>query len=61
MVNNSLFGVVGFFGLMFSIFMIIKLIGVINWSLWWDTPPTPTVMPAHQPMVFEDEHECKLK
>jgi hypothetical protein len=30
---------VGFFGLMFLIFMTLKLIGIINWSWWWVTAP----------------------
>ncbi len=39
MANNSSSGGVGFFGLMFLIFMTLKLIGVINWSWWWVTSP----------------------
>jgi hypothetical protein len=39
MANNNSSGGVGFFGLMFLIFMTLKLIGVINWSWWWVTSP----------------------
>ena len=30
---------VGFFGLMFLIFMTLKLTGYITWSWWWVTAP----------------------
>ena len=39
MANNNSSGGVGFFGLMFLIFMTLKLIGVIDWSWWWVTSP----------------------
>jgi hypothetical protein len=35
--NSS--GGVGFFGLMFLIFMTLKLTNVIDWSWWWVTAP----------------------
>ena len=37
--NSSSSGGVGFFGLMFLIFMTLKLTGVIDWSWWWVTAP----------------------
>ena len=37
--NSSSSGGVGFFGLMFLIFMTLKLTGVIDWSWWWVTSP----------------------
>jgi hypothetical protein len=38
--NNSSSSVgVGFFGLMFLIFMTLKLTGYIDWSWWWVTAP----------------------
>jgi hypothetical protein len=37
--NESSSGGVGFFGLMFLIFMTLKLTNVINWSWWWVTAP----------------------
>jgi hypothetical protein len=70
MVNNTLYGGVSFFILIFSIFMIIKLIEVIDWSWWWGTsfkpvvmssPQPPVVMSAPQPTIFEDEQDCKLR
>jgi hypothetical protein len=36
--NNSTGGI-GILGLMFLIFMTLKLVGVINWSWWWVTAP----------------------
>jgi hypothetical protein len=36
--SNSSSGV-GFFGLMFLIFMTLKLTGYITWSWWWVTAP----------------------
>ncbi len=39
MAKNNSSGGVGFFGLMFLIFMTLKLIGAINWSWWWVTSP----------------------
>lgn len=37
--NSNSSGGVGFFGLMFLIFMTLKLTGVIDWSWWWVTAP----------------------
>jgi len=37
--NSSSSEGVGFFGLMFLIFMTLKLTGVIDWSWWWVTAP----------------------
>lgn len=37
--NKSSGGGVGFFGLMFLIFMTLKLTKVIDWSWWWVTAP----------------------
>lgn len=37
--NSSSSGGGGFFGLMFLIFMTLKLTGFINWSWWWVTMP----------------------
>ena len=37
--NSSSSEGVGFFGLMFLIFMTLKLTGVIDWSWWWVTSP----------------------
>ncbi len=37
--NSSSSGGVGFFGLMFLIFMTLKLTGYITWSWWWVTAP----------------------
>lgn len=37
--QSSTTGGVGFFGLLFLIFLILKLIGVISWSWWWVTAP----------------------
>jgi len=36
--SNSSDGV-GFLGLMFLIFMTLKLMGYINWSWWWVSAP----------------------
>jgi hypothetical protein len=36
--SNSSSGI-GFFGLMFLIFMTLKLTGYITWSWWWVTAP----------------------
>jgi hypothetical protein len=36
--SNSSSGI-GFFGLMFLIFMTLKLTGHITWSWWWVTAP----------------------
>lgn len=37
--NSNSGGGVGFFGLMFLIFMTLKLTNVIDWSWWWVTAP----------------------
>lgn len=37
--NSSSGGGVGFFGLMFLVFMTLKLTGYITWSWWWVTAP----------------------
>lgn len=37
--NSRSSGGIGFFGLMFLIFMTLKLTGFINWSWWWVTAP----------------------
>lgn len=37
--SNSSSGGIGFFGLMFLIFMTLKLTNVIDWSWWWVTAP----------------------
>lgn len=37
--NSSSSGGIGFFGLMFLIFMTLKLTGFISWSWWWVTAP----------------------
>lgn len=37
--NSNSSGGVGFFGLMFLIFMTLKLTGYITWSWWWVTAP----------------------
>lgn len=37
--NSSSSGGGGFFGLMFLIFMTLKLTGFIDWSWWWVTAP----------------------
>jgi len=37
--KNTSSGGVGFFGLMFLIFMTLKLTKVIDWSWWWVTAP----------------------
>lgn len=37
--NNSSSGGVGFFGLLFIVFLVLKLTNVIDWSWWWVTAP----------------------
>lgn len=32
-------GGIGFFGLLFIVFLVLKLTGVITWSWWWVTAP----------------------
>ncbi len=39
MSDNKNSGGIGFFGLMFLIFMTLKLTKVIDWSWWWVTAP----------------------
>jgi len=39
MSENKSSGGIGFFGLMFLIFMTLKLTNVIDWSWWWVTAP----------------------
>jgi hypothetical protein len=39
MSENKSSGGIGFFGLMFLIFMTLKLTKVIDWSWWWVTAP----------------------
>lgn len=40
MSNESNSGIgVGFYGLLFIVFLVLKLTGVINWSWWWVTAP----------------------
>ena len=38
--NNSTKGGVGFVGLLTLTFIILKLVGVINWSWWWVLSPS---------------------
>lgn len=37
--NESSSGGIGFFGLLFLIFLTLKLCDVIDWSWWWVTAP----------------------
>lgn len=37
--NNSTGGGVGFLGLLFIVFLVLKLTNVIDWSWWWVTSP----------------------
>ena len=37
--NESSSGGIGFFGLIFSIFLTLKLCDIIDWSWWWVTAP----------------------
>ncbi len=39
MSNSSSSGGVGFGGLLFLVFLVLKLTGVIAWSWWWVTAP----------------------
>lgn len=32
-------GGIGFFSLLFLVFLVLKLVGVITWSWWWVTAP----------------------
>lgn len=36
--NNSSNGI-GLTGVLFVVFLVLKLVGVINWSWWWVTAP----------------------
>ncbi|HEY1394973.1 hypothetical protein [Roseateles sp.] len=37
--NNSAPGGIGLPGVVFVVFLILKLVGVIDWSWWWVTAP----------------------
>jgi len=37
--DSSNGGGVGFFGLLFIVFLVLKLVGIITWSWWWVTAP----------------------
>lgn len=37
--SNKSGGGVGFFGLLFIVFLVLKLTNVIDWSWWWITAP----------------------
>lgn len=37
--NNSSSGGIGFAGLLFIVFLVLKLTNVIDWSWWWVTAP----------------------
>jgi len=37
--NSSSSGGIGFFSILFLIFMTLKLTGFIDWSWWWVTAP----------------------
>lgn len=37
--NQASSGGVGFMGLLFITFLVLKLTGVIDWSWWWVTAP----------------------
>ena len=37
--SSSSSGGIGFFGLLFIAFLVMKLTGVIGWSWWWVTAP----------------------
>lgn len=37
--NASSSGGIGFFGLLFIVFLVLKLTHVIDWSWWWITAP----------------------
>ena len=38
--NSNAGGGIGFFGLLTIVFIVLKLINVINWSWWWVLAPT---------------------
>lgn len=37
--NNTQSGGVGISGVLFIVFLVLKLVGVIAWSWWWVTAP----------------------
>lgn len=37
--NNGASGGIGFSGILFIVFLVLKLCNVINWSWWWVTAP----------------------
>lgn len=37
--NNSSSGVIGFFGMLAIVFIVLKLCNVVDWSWWWVTCP----------------------
>lgn len=37
--NGNSTGGIGFFGVLFIVFLVLKLTGVIGWSWWWVTAP----------------------
>lgn len=37
--SNTQSGGIGFAGVLFIVFLVLKLIGVITWSWWWVTAP----------------------
>jgi len=37
--NNGASGGIGFSGILFIVFLVLKLCKVINWSWWWVTAP----------------------
>lgn len=37
--NTTASGGIGFFGLLFIVFLVLKLTEVIDWSWWWITAP----------------------
>ncbi len=37
--NGNSAGGIGFFGVLFIVFLVLKLTGVIGWSWWWVTSP----------------------
>ena len=37
--NNDANGGIGFSGVLFIVFLVLKLCKVINWSWWWVTAP----------------------
>ena len=37
--NNSTSNEIGLFGILFVVFLVLKLCNVIDWSWWWITAP----------------------